>query len=187
MNYGETLAYWYLRLNGFFLLNNFVVHRTPGNQYSSDIDLLGIRLPHVYEEVGGQPNDWHDLLMANLNQNIMTGVICEVKTGNFNDNEIFRPQYLHYALDRFGFIPNLSNHTEEISNNRVTTFENFQIIKILVSNQVSNRNDLLQITLQESRNFINNRIQKYQVQKWQDRILFQSDLLGDYIDQIHHE
>lgn len=32
MNYGETLAYWYLRLNGFFLLNNFVVHRTPGNQ-----------------------------------------------------------------------------------------------------------------------------------------------------------
>jgi hypothetical protein len=26
MNYGETLAYWYLRLNGFFLLQNFVLH-----------------------------------------------------------------------------------------------------------------------------------------------------------------
>jgi hypothetical protein len=26
MNYGETLTYWYLRLNGFFLLRNFVLH-----------------------------------------------------------------------------------------------------------------------------------------------------------------
>ncbi len=26
MNYGETLAYWYLRLNGFFPLRNFVLH-----------------------------------------------------------------------------------------------------------------------------------------------------------------
>ncbi len=26
MNYAETLAYWYLRLNGFFPLKNFVLH-----------------------------------------------------------------------------------------------------------------------------------------------------------------
>lgn len=26
-NYGEAWAYWYLRLNGFFPLDNFVVHK----------------------------------------------------------------------------------------------------------------------------------------------------------------
>jgi hypothetical protein len=48
MNYGETNAYWYLRLNGFFLINNFVIHRTDEIAYSSDIDILGIRLPYVF-------------------------------------------------------------------------------------------------------------------------------------------
>jgi hypothetical protein len=29
MNSSEELAYWYLRLNGFFPLTNFVVHAIP--------------------------------------------------------------------------------------------------------------------------------------------------------------
>jgi hypothetical protein len=28
MNHGEELVYWYLRLNGFFPLSNFVVHKS---------------------------------------------------------------------------------------------------------------------------------------------------------------
>ena len=44
MNYGETLAYWYLRLNGFFLLRNFVLHplheSEANDRYTADSDLL---------------------------------------------------------------------------------------------------------------------------------------------------
>jgi hypothetical protein len=62
MNYGETLAYWYLRLNGFFPLRNFVLHPLNGSEandrYTADSDLLAIRFPYVYEEIGGQPEDW---------------------------------------------------------------------------------------------------------------------------------
>ncbi len=51
-NYGEELAYWYLRLNGFFVLDNFVYHRTKHNR-DGDADLLAIRLPNVKEPIGG--------------------------------------------------------------------------------------------------------------------------------------
>ncbi len=51
MNYGETLTYWYLRLNGFFLLRNFVLHpsyESEGtNNQAADSDLLAVRFPHV--------------------------------------------------------------------------------------------------------------------------------------------
>ena len=191
MNYGETLAYWYLRLNGFFLLNNFVVHRTPHNRHSSDIDLLGIRMPYVFEEVGGQENDWDNNLTEILNPDLPTGVICEVKTGTYKDADIFQHQYLRYAVNRFGFMPNLSQHSEQISGNMISNFEfngqQFQILKLLISNRISRRTDFMELQLNDTRNFINQRIQNYQVQKWQDRVLFQCDLLEDYIDRKYHE
>jgi hypothetical protein len=37
------------------------------------------------------------------------------------------------------------------------------------------------------RTFIVQRIQKYKRQKWQDRVLFQCDLLQDYIDRKFQE
>jgi len=58
MNYGETLAYWYLRLNGFFPLKNFVMHMPEERTQHSDCDLLAVRFPLVSEDVGGGPDDW---------------------------------------------------------------------------------------------------------------------------------
>jgi len=191
MNYGELLSYWYLRLNGFFLISNFVIHRSRHNRYSSDIDLLGIRLPYVYEEVGGQADDWDNKLKEILDASLPTGVICEVKTGNYDDGKIFQAQYLRYVVDRFGFIPNLSRFYEDIVNNRVYKFEfngqSFQVFKLFVSNKKSKRTDFLQLTLDEVREFINRRITKYKTQKWQDRVLFQCDLLADYIDRKYQD
>lgn len=58
-NYGETVAYWYLRLNGFFPLTRFVLHRNEETiAHSADCDLLAIRMPHTYEVVGGNKIDW---------------------------------------------------------------------------------------------------------------------------------
>jgi hypothetical protein len=37
------------------------------------------------------------------------------------------------------------------------------------------------------RQFIENRIQKYREKKWQDRVLFQSDFLGEHIDRKYNE
>lgn len=57
MNWSEELTSWYLRLNGFFPLTNFVVHRQQNVLYRSDIDVLAVRPPHVFEEIGGQEYD----------------------------------------------------------------------------------------------------------------------------------
>lgn len=49
----EGLPQWYLRLNGFFTITNFVVHpASPGSQLT-DADIVGVRLPYRHEFPGG--------------------------------------------------------------------------------------------------------------------------------------
>ncbi len=86
MNYSETLAYWYLRFNGFFLIQNFVLHPLADSEGSdkqaADIDLLAVRFPYVYEETGGQPDDWDPKLRiwGFAPEEEIIGLIVEVKT-----------------------------------------------------------------------------------------------------------
>ena len=47
----EHLGYWYLRLNGFFTFNNFIVHPESGMEQRTDIDILGVRFPFRAEIV----------------------------------------------------------------------------------------------------------------------------------------
>jgi hypothetical protein len=69
MNFAEQLADWYLRLNGFIPLTNFVLHDDvtpaeagaadgPDRHLTSDADLIAVRFPHVSERIGGNPHDW---------------------------------------------------------------------------------------------------------------------------------
>jgi hypothetical protein len=45
----EQLAYWYLRLNGFLTIPNFVVHPEHGRNQGTDVDILGVRFPYRAE------------------------------------------------------------------------------------------------------------------------------------------
>ena len=45
----EDLAYWYLRLNGFLTIPNFIVHPDTGAQQRTDVDVLGVRFPYRAE------------------------------------------------------------------------------------------------------------------------------------------
>lgn len=136
-NYGEELAYWYLRLNGFFLLENFVIHRTEEIKYSSDIDLLAVRLSFVYEEVGGQLDDWDEKLLNNLDASKIIGILCEVKTGKYKEKKLFKRQYIEYALNRFGVIPDLSRYVNMLLERAIYDIpdSNFQVAKLLVVNK----------------------------------------------------
>ena len=85
-NYGERIAYWYLRLNGFFLVENFVHHRNRHRQ-PSDSDLLAIRLRHSSSLIDGGPGQfaldhlWHDRFCVNLTTSNVA-VIVQVKAGH---------------------------------------------------------------------------------------------------------
>jgi hypothetical protein len=183
-NYGEKIAYWYLRLNGFFPLENFVVHRSQNVNYPSDIDVIAVRFPFVYEEIGGQPDDWDETLFDLFDPTLPIGLLCEVKTGGFDIRRLFQPQNILYAIGRFGFTKD-HNKLGLLVQQMAYTLEpgQFQIAKILFSNKDQVESDrFFHFSLSHIRSFLQARIRKYPQEKFQDRMRFNSDLIQDLID-----
>lgn len=79
----EKVAYWYFRLNGFFQIENFVVHPARRGGQRTDADLLAVRFPHRSERLFDDPNDimaddeqrlalsrdWTDVVIAEVKRN----------------------------------------------------------------------------------------------------------------------
>ena len=190
MNYGEEIAYWYLRLNGFFPITNFVIHRSTEIKHSADCDLLAIRLPFVYEEVGGKPDDWDKGLAKELGFDRTIGVICEVKTGAYDAGEIFRPEYVKYSIGRLGFatpenIATISERLNEVS--LLDVDEELRIVKLLIANKQKDSSKSVFRSLSSVDDFMKGRIRKYEAAKYADRLRFHSELLQYTIHLMHRE
>jgi hypothetical protein len=189
VNYAEELTYWYLRLNGFFLIENFVIHR-EGHQieHRADADLLAIRFPHVREAIGGMPMDFdNDILFRAFNQNRIIGLIVEVKSsrGQIQPNIFTDRGRMQYALHRFGFemrdeeIEALANNHQWIRNEQITGERPFQIGKLLVHDQNNeiNPNFAFNLNLTHVTEFIKGRFIRYRREKWGSRMFFPSPLM----------
>jgi hypothetical protein len=79
----EEVAYWYLRLNGFLTLRNFLVHGDRRGETRTEIDVLGVRFRHRREHLN-QPmkdDDWIERARRNI------VVFCDAKKGaqDFNN------------------------------------------------------------------------------------------------------
>jgi hypothetical protein len=82
----DSVAEWFLRLNGFFTVLNFVVHPVEpdeGTVQRTDADVLGVRFPNREEIVGGNPLTDHPAFQESSRQML---VIAEVKTGRCRMN-----------------------------------------------------------------------------------------------------
>ena len=79
----EKLAYWYLRLNGYLQIENFVVHPRGRGGQRTDADLLGVRFPHRAERLIDNPDDVmaDDLDGLGSDCRAIDVVIAEVKRG----------------------------------------------------------------------------------------------------------
>lgn len=191
MNYGETLVYWYLRLNGFFPLVDFVLHRHDETiTHSADCDVLAVRHPHTYEVIGGQTTDWDPKLSAmgiSLCDRII-GIIVEVKTGHDstdsreNIRRSFGNNRTRYAVQRLGFWPQENTaHIADVLNTEVSYQDDtFQVFKVLVADNmppVEQPEKWKQLSLKDVEKFIVERFKKYQDQKHPDRLRFPSDLM----------
>jgi len=177
-NFGEELVYWYLRLNGFFTIKNFVLHHNASGR-TSDADILAVRFPYVYEETGGREHDWDDNLFCHFNRSKIIGLICEVKTGlNFKSEKLFDFANVEKALLRFGFIENMASLNRQFTNTPSISIQNYEIHKVLFSRKrESPRNDCLHIRLIDVKKFVHSRMSKYIDRKLGDRMFFQSPLL----------
>jgi hypothetical protein len=65
---------------------------------------LAVRAPNVWEPVGGRPDDWDPYLKDRVDLTAHLGVICEVKTGEFDEAALFRGQNVAYAVGRLGLV-----------------------------------------------------------------------------------
>lgn len=142
MNYGETIAYWYFRLNGFVPMTNLVLHEPDNDtQYKSDSDLLAVRFPYVFEEIGGRPEDWDNERfnhwgLDHLHSTVI--VFCEVKTGAYKKksiNKSFSSDRLRYAVSRVGFLdPScVQDAVQELGAKPTITRGSNQITKVLIN------------------------------------------------------
>lgn len=173
-NSSEDKSYWYLRLNGFFIIDNFVIHKSKNVEYSADADLVGIRTPFVFEEIGGQPDDWDKNLFKHFDPNAIIGIICQTKGGAIGDGQLFREPYLFYCVERIGFTSNKDSIISQLNKSPVATIMNelgqlCQVAKILISRDEPTKDiNYLLISLKNVYSFIKQRIEKYPREKYRD-------------------
>lgn len=182
-NYGEELVYWYLRLNGFFMIQNFVLNREEDKSVSN-VDVLAVRFPHVHETVGGMEEEWHGVLSSLWEGNWFVGLICEIKTGpNIEIEDVFRNYYnLERAIARLGFFErrweNFDVHVAKAYKEPITKIDDkYKICKVLFAESIPSKpNNCLTITLDEVEQFIKRRLQRYRENKFRDRMFYKSAL-----------
>lgn len=196
MNYGETLAYWYLRLNGFIPMTNFVLHAPDErNKYNSDTDILAVRFRHSFEVVGGQRGDFDIKRFDRWGLKIFDATVCviaEVKTGTYkksNINQAFSRGRLLYAIRRIGILsPNASEEAaSELEDEVAVRHGDIQFAKVLFHNpkfapSPTSEGRLalkpyFKLSLDDANQFIMRRMKNYKDHKGVARMLFPGDLI----------
>lgn len=194
MNFAEEMVYWYLRLNGFFVLQNFVLHRNDltGTQ-NADVDLLAIRHRFTYEEVGGQPSDKDDALFSNFHLDKHVAIICEVKSGQ-NPSEtslsLNKEDRLKYALQRLGIFSTekiKTKHLPKLAKESMTAGNHHQVVKLFISQKPVSYSSCLCLTLDHIELFLRNHLKKYIDEKSSARLFFNSELLQYMLWTINQE
>jgi len=169
-NYGEELGYWYLRLNGFFPLTNFVLHSLRDEHskrdYNADVDLLAIRPPNAYEEIKGVQLELDTKIVPNSEKSKYIFVYCEVKTGDYEVEKLFLNERIEYVKKRCG----LTN---------TSTKSGYHIKKVLIANEEENGllDGIVFISLTDVISFIRNRFKTYDEYKYPSRMFFKSSLI----------
>src|SRR5688572_4419794 len=84
----ETLVRWYLRFNGYFTVDNFILHDpstvSKGHVANhTEADILGLRLPHS-REIAGNLSIANDPKLQIDGLNKIDFVIAECKSGKSN-------------------------------------------------------------------------------------------------------
>jgi hypothetical protein len=192
MNFGESLAYWYFRLNGFLPLTNFVLHRPDApRRHNADSDLLAVRFPHVFEEIGGRPDDWDNDRFAGWGLDHFHRTVCviaEIKTGQYGEasiNRAFRPQRVLNSLRRLGVVPadQCEGVCHTLGNQSVVHHRDFCFTKVLIcsssrmTGSSENTTPHVRLELGDALAFIRARMNRYRGAKESARMFFPGDLI----------
>lgn len=160
----------------------------PGEilRHTSDCDLLAVRPPHVFEEVGGQITDWDDKLVGLFADRLTLGLICEVETGHFDRRKLFEARHVFYSLARLGLVPDPPSATERLINGRHVDLEgNIRIAKLLIASKQTEGDEFYCVPTSDIRRFLRCRFEKYSEAKFRDRHFFLSESIQALIAESH--
>lgn len=182
VNFGERLAYWYLRLNGFFQVETFVLHGTAGGPRSADADLLGIRLRHSVASIDGTPVDCDSRLAAQLGGfDRHLAVVVQVKTGPRSDPGA---AFDHGRLERCLRFIGLSDEdgcrdllTRLTVAPRADFGDAWRVGKLLVAEHAPPASGHLTLDLDHVLSFIESRLATFHQHKSADRLFFSDELM----------
>lgn len=149
----ELFAKWYLRLNGYFIVDSFLVHN-PNEIYKdivgqyTETDLLAVRFKSNKEVPGGMEIQKDEAIIDQTGAKI-DFLITEVKTGNQNSlNSVWNNKNVEvakYILRYAGFIEDentLSNIAQKVvdEGSYYDEKKEFAIRLVLISQKKANRN-----------------------------------------------
>lgn len=155
---------WYLRLNGYFTMPNFIAHGRAGAR--TDVDVLGVRFPYSAE----YPDDEVHLHFQPDKTDV---VLAESKTGRCQLNGPWKAagqsHALEYILRRIGIF-RLADTIDEAAKSLYTkrAYEDSGIaIRIICfgSEKGYALDNVTQILWPEVLQFMNERFQRYRVEK----------------------
>lgn len=185
MNFAEQLAYWYLRLNGFLPITNFVLHHGAEHR-TSDADLLAVRFPYVSEDVGGQPDDWDKRFSDDWDIDLAAetvGVVVEVKSGGWDANDLTDPARewrVRDGLKRIGMISpdQLDEAVAELRDRPITRAGGFTSVKLFIGDgAIPHDTPWLHVQLENVDQFVRQWMRNYRYLKSKDRLFFGGDLI----------
>lgn len=172
----EKLAYWYLRLNGFLTIENFVVHPNSGSQQETEIDIIAARFPYR-TELPENENPMQDDECLVLKPDKIRIVLAEVKARRCRVNSAWtNPSKGNMAQIISALGPfeheNLTIVSDEIYKHGYYEDNNF-LLSLCCLGQEENHNICVQfpkvpqITWNDVLSFIYNRFKKYEIYKRQ--------------------
>lgn len=188
MNYAEELACWYFRLNGFFPIPNWVVHRDGDSRYPADADLLAVRLPYVHEEIGGNSDDWDKRFAQQWGVDLLTdtiGIIAEVKSGHCASGDLgdaLGPKRTRKGMLRMGLLERhavMDIPDQELTSDSIRR-QNKVILRFLIARSKSRTfpaGAFHFLELNEIERFLKKRLKQYADTKNADRVFFPSSLM----------
>lgn len=174
----EQIAYWYFRLNGFLLIENFYVHPPGRGGARTDADLLAVRFPHRAERLIDDPND----IMADdtgglaLTRDRIDVVIAEITGGQCKLNGPWTDPHRHNVqrvLAAIGCVPHAQIGSAAAALYEHGYFDDDALLRIrlVALGSTLNENDMVryprvcQITLEDALRFIYRRLRGYRHQK----------------------
>lgn len=105
-NFAERIAYWYMRLNGCLLVENFVNHRRPQNIAPADTDLLAVQLRFAQQRVGDTVpvnDDWVRRFGTHVAEKNLAFIV-QVKGGAGEPARAFVRERLLDGVQRIGAV-----------------------------------------------------------------------------------